>query len=68
MEATGTDAILYFKPSGSPTLQLYDGGLVGADTEYMVFGYWREDPRSPAADYQVRAFARVFSGTRPNRS
>lgn len=61
--ATGTDAILYFKPSGSPALQLYDGDPfdIGADTEYMVFGYWREDPTSPAADYQVRAFAQVLN-------
>ena len=58
---TATDSgTLHFKPSGSPSLQLYGGGLVGADTEYMVFGYWREDPTSPAADYQVRAFAEVI--------
>ena len=52
---------LYFKPSGSQTLQLYEGGPVGADSEYMVFGYWREDPTSPAADYNVGVFAQAFT-------
>ena len=51
---------LYFKPSGSPSLQLYEGGPVGADAEYMAFGYWREDPTSPAADYKVGVFAQAF--------
>ncbi|MCE2476150.1 MAG: hypothetical protein J4F47_11505 [Alphaproteobacteria bacterium] len=59
--ATGTGSpTLHFKPSGSPTLDLYEGGPVGADSEYMMFGYWREDPTSPAADYQVGVFAEAF--------
>ena len=52
---------LYFKPSGSQTLELYTGGPVGADSEYMVYGYWREDPTSPAADYHVGVFAQAFN-------
>ena len=60
---TGTDATLHFKPSGSPTLQLYEDGPVGDDSEYMVFGYWREDPTSAAADYQVDVFAEAFDTT-----
>ena len=50
----------YFMPRGSPSLQLYEGGLVGKDDEYMAFGYWREDPTSPAADYKVGVFAESF--------
>ena len=54
---------LYFKPSGSPTLQLYEGSSVGPDEEYMVFGYWREDPTSAAADYQANVFASALADT-----
>ena len=56
-----TAGTLFFKPSGSPTLQLYEDGPVGSDDEYMVFGYWREDPTSAAADYQVGVFAQAFT-------
>ena len=59
---TGTEN-LRFKPSTSATLQLYEGGPVGADTEYMVFGYWREDPASPAGVYQYSVFAEVEAAT-----
>ena len=61
VKVAATTGMLYFKPSGSPSLQLYEGGPVGADDEYMAFGYWREDPTSPAADYNVGVFAQVFS-------
>ena len=61
--ATGTGSSLHFKPSGSPTLELYTGGPVGADSEYMVYGYWREDPTSPAADYHVDVFAQAFNAS-----
>ena len=38
------DGGIFFKPTRSDaTIPLYDGGPVGADGEYMVFGYWRED-------------------------
>ena len=58
--------MLHFSPNGSPPIQLYEGGPVGADAEYMVFGYWREDPTSPAADYEVGVFAKAFgTGTSP---
>ena len=32
----------------------------------MVFGYWREDPTSPAAAYNVGVFAQAFSEATPN--
>ena len=49
---------LYFQPgSSSYSLQ---GGPVGPDVQYMVFGYWREDPTSAAADYEVAVFAQAF--------
>ena len=54
---TATSGTLYFKP-GSSSLQLYEGGPAdGADAEYMVFGYWREDPTSAAGVYQFKVFA-----------
>ena len=56
--ATG-GGMLYFRPGSSP-LRLYEGGPVGADVQYMVFGYWREDPTSAAADYEVGVFAQAF--------
>ena len=54
------DTTLHFKP-GSSLLQLYNGGPGIVDTEYMVFGYWREDPTSAAADYKVGVFAQAFN-------
>ena len=55
---------LFFKPSSSAaTIPLYSGGPVGVDAEYMVFGYWREDPSSPAGVYQFEAFAQAFETT-----
>ena len=63
---TTTGSTLYFRPSAGATLQLYEGGPDGADLEYMVFGYWREDPLSPASPYDndaIGVFAEVFSGT-----
>lgn len=54
---------LYFKPTGSPSIDLYEGApVVGADTEYMVFGYWIEDPESAVGTYEVLPFAQVFEG------
>ena len=54
--------MLYFKP-GSQALQLYEGGPVGVDDdEYMVFGYWREDPTSAAGVYQFKVFAEAETG------
>ena len=56
-EAGGT---LHFKPSSSAKFDLYTGSPIGsADAEYMVFGYWREDPTSPAAGYDFGVFADV---------
>ena len=31
----------------------------------MVFGYWREDPASPASRYQFAAFAQVLGTLTP---
>lgn len=58
--ATG-GGTLYFRPGSSP-LRLYEGGPVGADAEYMVFGYWREDPTSAAGVYQFKVFAEAEAG------
>ena len=65
-----TGSALYFRPSSAPSsaslaLSLCDDGALctaGTDTEYMVFGYWREDPTSAAADYKVGVFAEAFGG------
>ena len=51
------EGILYFKPSSSAKFQLYTGGPVMADAEYMMFGYWREDPTSPAGQPKFGVFA-----------
>ena len=42
---------LRFDPSGSPSVHFYNGGDFLGDYEYMVFGYWREDPQSAASPY-----------------
>ena len=57
------DAKVYFRPTG-PAMQLYEEGVVGVDAEYMIFGYWREDPSSPAGDYDVVVFAQAFGTER----
>ena len=58
---------LYFRPSSSgSTVSLCDDSArctAGTDGEYMVFGYWREDPTSPAADYKVGLFAEAKNVT-----
>ena len=49
---------LFFKPnSATATIPLFTGGPVGHDSEYMVFGYWREDPTSAAGEYEFGVFA-----------
>ena len=53
---------LFFQPSSpTATIPLYQGGPVGPDAEYMVFGFWREDPTSVAAAYEVDVFAQAFN-------
>ena len=59
--ATG-GGTLRFRPNPGATLQLYNGGPVPPDAEYMVFGYWREDPVNAAGVYQFNRFAQVFGG------
>ena len=57
---------LFFRPgSAGSTVSLCDDAArctAGTDSEYMVFGYWREDPTSAAADYKVGVFAQAFGG------
>lgn len=61
--ATGTGSpTLHFKPNGDPSIQLYEGGPVGPDVEYMQFGFWRENPRGAAANYHVGVFAEAING------
>ena len=59
LTATDVAGTVYFKPDGSPSIQLYEGGPVGPDAEYMEFGYWREDPTSAAGIYRFGVFAEV---------
>ena len=57
---------LRFDPSGSPSVHFYNGADFLGDYEYMVFGYWREDPESPASPYDdgaIGVFAQAFDGT-----
>ena len=51
---------LRFDPSGSPSVHFYNGSDFLGDYEYMVFGYWREDPKSPASPYDSGAIG-VFA-------
>ena len=55
---------LYFRPSSAASaLSLCDDATrctAGTDDEYMVFGYWREDPTSAAAPYIVGVFAEAL--------
>ena len=69
---TGTDGAfetggttLHFKPSSSAKFQLYTGGPVSADAEYMMFGYWREDPTSPAGQPRFGVFADAMGTDAP---
>lgn len=55
--ATGTASSLHFRPDRGVALQLHDDGPVGADGEYMVFGYWRDEPASALGDYDFGVFA-----------
>ena len=59
------DGEVFFVSSGS--VSLYVDGPVEEDKEYMVFGYWREDPASPAGVYKFDVFAAVIGdeGTVP---
>ena len=62
-----TDGAVHFVSSGS--ISLYVGGPVEEDKNYMVFGYWREDPASPSGVYKFDVFADVIGtqeGTVPN--
>lgn len=59
-----TGATLFFRPSSAAaTVSLCDDPVLctaGTDMEYMVFGYWRENPASPAGPYQFTPFADVI--------
>lgn len=60
MTSTGT---LVFEP-GTASIPLCGDNTACAfdDTEYMVFGYWIEDPESAVGTYAVSPFAQVFEG------
>ena len=55
--------MLYFRPSSAmATVSLCDDRAqctAGTDGEYMLFGWWRENPSSAAAAYKVDIFADV---------
>lgn len=51
---------LYFKPNSGTRYQLYEGGPVGADAEYMLYGYWYQEPSIPAGEYTFDWFAQAF--------
>ena len=60
--------MLHFRPnSATATVSLCDDIVrctAGSDDQYMVFGYWREDPVSAAGVYQFDVFAEnVGTGT-----
>ena len=58
----GTD--LFFKPTNpAATISLYEGGPVGVDGEYMVFGYWLETPNSAVATPDFGVFAKAHNLT-----
>ena len=57
-----TGGTLHFKPDRGVALQLYQGGPVGADAEYMVFGYWWDEPASALGDYEFGVFADTVGG------
>ena len=57
---------LYFKPSSSSaTISLYEGGPVGTDDQYMVFGYWLEVPKSEVATPEFGVFAEAINENSP---
>ncbi len=57
-------AKLYFKPS-SASASVYLGPdvtvtrVVASDTEYMVFGWWRQEPSTPNGTHEFDVFADV---------
>ena len=57
--------MLYFRPnSATASVSLCDDNVqcsAGTDTEYMVFGWWREDPSSAAGGYDFGVFAEVIA-------
>ena len=63
----GTDQTnLRFDPSGAPLVHFYNGSAFEGDHEYMVFGYWREDPISPISPYDsgsIGVFAQAINST-----
>ena len=61
-----TDALLYFRPGSTPFSLCDDAArCTFNDNEYMVFGYWREDPKSAASQPKFNVFAKAFNGDRP---
>ena len=70
VKSSNTQTDLRFDPSGSPSVHFYNGSDFLGDHEYMVFGYWREDPTSPASPYDngsIGVFAEAFDGGADSR-
>ena len=65
LTVSGGGADLYFRPnSAAATVSLCDDDLMctaGSDDQYMVFGYWREDPKSAAGAYTFDHFAEIIN-------
>ena len=47
----------YFRPSPSAVVQLYEGGDLGADGQYVVFGWWKNTPEVTTGAYDFEVFA-----------
>lgn len=63
--AVTAPALLVFEPGGASVSLCEDmpASCVFDDTEYMVFGYWIEDPESATGTYVVQPFAEVEEGS-----
>ena len=61
---------LYFRPnSATATVSLCEDGALctaGDDAEYIVFGWWREEPANVLADYDFEVFADVIGADAVN--
>ena len=68
--AVSTGVVVYFRPNSAATaVSLCADVGVGSsqcaadDSEYMAFGWWRQDPASSLGSYDFGVFANVMGGT-----
>ena len=60
---------LYFRPSPTALIHLYEGGDRGVDDQFVVFGWWKNTPEVTTGAYDFEVFAGtndttiMFSGT-----